>query len=142
MLLSRGADVNIQGGEYGTALQAAVAYGQYKIHVDETKIETVINILLAQGVNVDLEGGKYGSAIAAATKFGLSKVKRLLSEYALSLPESMPGSEPILRTVRAFLDGVKVTKKDCMPVLIFDDLGQGGFFAVARMLKTQLDRPK
>lgn len=29
-----------------------------------------------------------------------------------------------------------------MPVLIFDDLGQGEFFAVARMLKTQLDRPK
>lgn len=51
-----GVNVNAEGGEYGTALQAAVSAG------DRLSVEQ----LLRRGANVNLRGGKYDSALNAA----------------------------------------------------------------------------
>jgi len=53
LLLSKGADVNAQGGYYSSALQAA-SYGGH----DKT-----IELLLSKGADVNTQGGDYGSAL-------------------------------------------------------------------------------
>ena len=49
-LLAKGADVNLIGGEYGCALQAASAKGH----------DSIVQLLLAKGAYVNLTAGKYG----------------------------------------------------------------------------------
>ena len=62
LLLDKGADVNAEGGKYGTALQAAA--GAYFNNIE------CIQLLLNKGANVNAEGGKYGTALqAAASKY-------------------------------------------------------------------------
>ncbi|KAK5310430.1 hypothetical protein LTR70_009498, partial [Exophiala xenobiotica] len=56
-LLKHGADVHVQGGEYGNALQAASA----------NSCETVVQILLEKGANINAQGGEYGNALQAAS---------------------------------------------------------------------------
>jgi hypothetical protein len=53
MLLEQGADVNAQGGEYGSALLAVCSRGY----------EKVVLVLLEQGADVNARGGHYGSAL-------------------------------------------------------------------------------
>ena len=68
LLLKKGADVNAEGGEYGTALQAASCRGY----------ETVVQLLLKKGADVNAEGGEYGTALQAASKNGHETVVQLL----------------------------------------------------------------
>ena len=68
LLLAKGADVNAQGGRYGTALQAAL----YRGH------EEVVELLLAKGADVNAQGGRYGNALQAASVYGNKKVIELL----------------------------------------------------------------
>jgi ankyrin repeat protein len=56
LLLDRGADVNIQGGPFGNALQAAAYYGSQEI----------VKLLLDRGADVNIQGGAYGNALQAA----------------------------------------------------------------------------
>ncbi len=65
-----GADVNAQGGWYGTALQAASSRGY----------EQVVRILLDQGADVNAPGGGggYGTALQAASLGGHEQVVRIL----------------------------------------------------------------
>jgi ankyrin repeat protein len=56
MLLDNGADVNVQGEEFGNAFQAASYGGD----------EAVVKMLLGQGADVNAQGGKYGNALQAA----------------------------------------------------------------------------
>ncbi|KAJ7222464.1 ankyrin repeat domain-containing protein [Mycena pura] len=63
LLIAHGADVNAQGGYYGTALQAGCRTGQ----------EKVVQVLLENGANVNAQGGRLGSALQAAS-FGGQKV--------------------------------------------------------------------
>ena len=56
LLLDHGADVNAQGGHYGSPLQAAL---------QSKKIEA-IQLLLDRGADVNLQGGKFVSALQAA----------------------------------------------------------------------------
>ena len=56
LLLEGGADVNAQGGEYGTALQAASYKGHREISL----------LLLEMGADVNAQGGRYGNALQAA----------------------------------------------------------------------------
>ncbi|KUM62205.1 hypothetical protein ACN42_g4924 [Penicillium freii] len=67
-LLYHGADVNIQGGHFGTALQAA----SYEGH------EKVVQTLLAQGADVNATGGHFGTALQAASRGGHEKVVQIL----------------------------------------------------------------
>ena len=49
--------MNAEGGEYGSALQAASAKGNKEI----------IELLLERGVDVNLPGGRFGNALQAAS---------------------------------------------------------------------------
>lgn len=60
MLLNNDADVNIQNGAFGTALQAASAEG-YK---------EIVEMLLSKGANVNMEAGGFGTALYLASKEG------------------------------------------------------------------------
>ncbi|KAI9781725.1 MAG: hypothetical protein M1839_005718 [Geoglossum umbratile] len=65
ILLDAGADVNAQGGCYGSALQAAAANSNAKIY-NTTTVEKVVRTLLAAGADVNAQGGRYGNALQAA----------------------------------------------------------------------------
>lgn len=56
-LLDKGADVNAQGGDYGTALQAASARGHYKI----------VQVLPNRGADIVAEGGRHVNALYTAS---------------------------------------------------------------------------
>ena len=67
-LLDKGADVNAEGGEYGSALQAASQGGH----------EKVVQLLLDKGADVNARGGEYWSALVAASYRGHPYVVELL----------------------------------------------------------------
>ena len=62
------ADVNIEAGYYGTALQAASIMG----HTE------VVRMLLDAGAHVNIEAGYYGTALQAASANGKIEVVRML----------------------------------------------------------------
>ena len=64
ILLAVGADVNAEGGRYGSALQAASARGNEAIFIQ----------LLKAGANVNAEGGPYGNALQAASASGYEAI--------------------------------------------------------------------
>jgi ankyrin repeat protein len=70
MLLEKGAEVNLQGGEYGNALQTASFYGRKEIAA----------MLLDQGAEVNAQGGLYGNALQAASRKGYKEIVELLIE--------------------------------------------------------------
>lgn len=53
LLLEHGADINMVGSKYGTALCTAAYHGS----------EAIVNILLEHGADVDIVGGKYRTAL-------------------------------------------------------------------------------
>ena len=59
LLLSKGADVNAQGGEYGNALQAASDGGH----------EKVVELLLSKGADVNAQGGDLRQRAAGGIKW-------------------------------------------------------------------------
>ncbi|KAF3072244.1 Ankyrin-2 [Trichoderma lentiforme] len=61
-------DVNAQGGEYGSALQAAAWSGQTES----------IKFLIGKGAHVNVRGGKYGSALNAAIIMGYWNIVKIL----------------------------------------------------------------
>jgi ankyrin repeat protein len=67
-LLHNGADVNAEGGYYGSPIQAASARGH----------EGVVQLLIVNKANVNAEGGGYGSPIQAASAEGHESIVRLL----------------------------------------------------------------
>lgn len=68
VLLDHGADVNLVGGYYGTALQAASLSGRLDI----------VRLLLRHGACVNQAVGSYGTALSAAAFNGQDQVVRLL----------------------------------------------------------------
>ncbi|KAF4311286.1 ankyrin repeat-containing domain protein [Botryosphaeria dothidea] len=68
MLLEKNADVNAQGGYYGSALQAALSKG----HVQ------VVQMLLEKNADVNAQGGFYGNALQAASSKGHVQVVQIL----------------------------------------------------------------
>ncbi|KAJ9634654.1 hypothetical protein H2199_008939 [Coniosporium tulheliwenetii] len=68
LLLGNGADVNVQGGHFGNALQAASYYGYRE----------VVELLLSKGADVNAQGGYYGNALQAASFNGNKEVVELL----------------------------------------------------------------
>ncbi|RMX87714.1 hypothetical protein D0869_02164 [Hortaea werneckii] len=67
-LLECGADINVQGGYYGNALQAISSVGR----IPE------MHMLLDKGADVNARGGHFGSALQAASYNGLLEAMRLL----------------------------------------------------------------
>ncbi|KAJ5919300.1 hypothetical protein N7466_010243 [Penicillium verhagenii] len=68
LFLGAGADVNTQGGRYGTALQAAASFGRTEI----------VRLLLNAHANVNAQGGHYGNALQAAVYYENLEIVRLL----------------------------------------------------------------
>ncbi|KAF3206421.1 hypothetical protein TWF679_008727 [Orbilia oligospora] len=70
-LLDQGVDVNAQGGEYYTALQAASDGGH----------EKTVELLLNHGADVNAQGGDYYTALQAASRGGHEKTVELLLNH-------------------------------------------------------------
>ncbi|KAL9576873.1 MAG: hypothetical protein Q9203_007651 [Teloschistes exilis] len=68
MLLDKGADVNVPGGPYSNALQAASFRGH----------DQVVQMLLDKGADVNAPGGYYGNALQAASLQGHDQVVQML----------------------------------------------------------------
>ncbi|RPB27787.1 ankyrin, partial [Terfezia boudieri ATCC MYA-4762] len=68
LLLDQGADVNITGGDYGTALGAAAHSGNLDI----------VTFLLNRGADINLTGGKYGTALGTAAYRGWPMIAKFL----------------------------------------------------------------
>ncbi|OCL03716.1 ankyrin, partial [Glonium stellatum] len=64
----KGADINAQGGYYGTALQAASQGGYNEI----------VQLLLSKGADINAQGGHYNTALQAASKHGHNEIVQLL----------------------------------------------------------------
>lgn len=62
--------INMSGGRYGNALQAAAGHGY----------EKVVQLLLDNGADVNAQGGHYGSALLAAADRGHEETVRTLLE--------------------------------------------------------------
>ncbi|KAJ7718038.1 ankyrin repeat domain-containing protein [Mycena olivaceomarginata] len=96
LLLSKGADVNAQGGRYGNALQAAVSQGHDKI----------VQVLVDKGEDVNTQGGEYGNALQAAASGGhdktVSDVNAQGGEYGNALQAA--ASEGHDKIVQVLLD--------------------------------------
>jgi ankyrin repeat protein len=67
-LLSNGANVNAEGGRYGSPIQAASAEGH----------EGIVQLLIDNGANVNAEGGGYGSPIQTAPAEGHEGIVQFL----------------------------------------------------------------
>ncbi|KAF8166996.1 ankyrin repeat-containing domain protein [Mycena galopus ATCC 62051] len=80
-LLDQGADVNEQGGEYGSALQAACAEGHTQIAC----------LLVERRANMNMKGGRYDNALQAASTEGHTEIVRQLVEHGVDL--NMQGND-------------------------------------------------
>ena len=67
-VLDRGANVNARGGQYGSALNAAVVGG----------FSDIVKVLIDSGTNVNASEGKYGSALNAAIVRGFWDIVEVL----------------------------------------------------------------
>ena len=68
LLLEKGADINVQGGRHGGALQAAAFRGH----------EATVQLLLNKGACVNAQGGRYGNPLQAACFSASQTVRQLL----------------------------------------------------------------
>ncbi|KAK3698300.1 hypothetical protein LTR37_017008 [Vermiconidia calcicola] len=82
LLLDKGANVNVQGGYFGNALQAASAGG----HVNIAKL------LLDHGADMNVQGGHFGNAPQAASARGHMDLVTLLDEHARVLSATNSGA--------------------------------------------------
>ena len=67
-LIGNGANVNAEGGDYGTALQAASRGGHAKL----------AELLIEKGAKVNTQGGEFGNTLRAASLGGHQKVAEIL----------------------------------------------------------------
>ena len=74
LLLDEGADVNAQVGNYGYALQAAMA-AKYTLH---DYLVEVVQLLLDKGADVNAQGGIFGTVLQAAAYSGQTEVVHLV----------------------------------------------------------------
>src|ERR1700730_7526132 len=69
-LVKNGVDVNVQGGRFGYALEAASYWGY----------DAIVGLLLEKGADVNAQGGEYGNALQAASYMGYEGIVSLLVE--------------------------------------------------------------
>lgn len=88
LLIDKGANPNLRGGEYDNSLQAAFASGS----------ETVINILLDKGADSELKGGVQGNNLQAAV--GSAKIAAVDIALTCGISANVKGGPltyPLLR---------------------------------------------
>ena len=75
MKMDEGANVNMQGGYFGNALQAASAGGY----------EQVVKLLLRKGANINAKGGRFHNALMAAALEGHGHLLQLLLDKGANI---------------------------------------------------------
>ncbi|KAJ5889949.1 hypothetical protein N7504_010759, partial [Penicillium tannophilum] len=75
LMITHGADINAQGGDYGSALIAACSEGHDK----------VAQVLLERGADLNAQGRYYGNALQAACSQGHNKILSMLLERGADL---------------------------------------------------------
>jgi ankyrin repeat protein len=111
LLTEKGANVNGQGGIYGSALQAAASEGHDDIasfllrHGAEINAsggifgspiqaaawrghKTIVQLLLSQGADIEANGGRVGSAVRAASSEGHESIVKLLLDNGADVENS------------------------------------------------------
>jgi Ankyrin repeats (3 copies) len=104
--------MNAQGGEYGTALQAAAFKGH----------GTIVQLLIDRGGDVNARGGMYGGALQAAVMDGHHEIVSLLLETAAAVPNVNPYMVfPEVKSVRCRPCNRRLSTFPCAdsPILIF-----------------------
>ena len=111
LLLDEGADVNAQVGNYGYALQAAMA-AKYTLH---DYLVEVVQLLLDKGADVNAQGGMYGNALQAAAYSGKVEFFQLLldkgadvnaqgGEYGNALQAAVASDKSKVEVIQLLLD--------------------------------------
>ncbi|CEJ80058.1 hypothetical protein VHEMI00263 [[Torrubiella] hemipterigena] len=67
-MISNGADIHMQGGQYGNALQAASSTGHFE----------TAQLLLDRGANINMQGASFDNALQAASHNGHFEIVQLL----------------------------------------------------------------
>ncbi|KAF9784160.1 hypothetical protein IL306_008313 [Fusarium sp. DS 682] len=80
-LMAGGADIDVHGGRYGTALQAASSEGHPEI----------VQLILDNGVDINAQGGEYGNALQG-TPYKRKVVQTLNHEGADTTSRKRSGS--------------------------------------------------
>ena len=101
-LLKEGADINAEGGKYGNALNAAVAYGNLD----------VVQLLLEGGTNINCMVGFYGNCLQIALSHRFATLAKLEHETDGNVVDDR-GRTPLIQTallgdeslVKALLEG-------------------------------------
>ncbi|KAJ3755928.1 hypothetical protein EV360DRAFT_72446 [Lentinula raphanica] len=73
--LKHGAEVNLQGGHFGTAITAAAFWGY----------QDVVEYLVQHGANINLQGGHFGTAITAAAYRGHQDIVEYLVQHGADI---------------------------------------------------------
>ncbi|KAK3934865.1 ankyrin repeat-containing domain protein, partial [Diplogelasinospora grovesii] len=76
--------VNVQGGVWGTALQAASAEGHKEVVemlLGKGADVSIQGGYYGKGADVSIQGGYYGTALQAATDRGHKKIVEILLDY-------------------------------------------------------------
>ncbi|KAK6449599.1 hypothetical protein FP744_10005849 [Trichoderma asperellum] len=140
LLLEHGVDMYAKGGEFGTALQAAVAYGHEWLvrellergadvnelgghyetalqaaysRIDSRLAQVMVKLLLDHGADVHPKGGAFGSALnAAAANIGLpnSAIQQLLDLGVDINDYDQRHGTALQATLRFYYDGIEGTK--------------------------------
>ena len=119
LLLDKGADVNAQGGEYGTALRAAAYKGSRE----------VVQLLLDKGADINAQVGEYGTALQAAAYKGGREIVQLLLDKGADVHAQGGMYGTALQAAAAMRHGIEV-----VPLLLdkgADVNAQGGKYGTA-----------
>ena len=100
LLIDQGADINAQGGYWGSVLQLAAYKGS----------KSIVQLLLNRGADVKAQGGKYGNALqAAVAEDELDSIELLLSHGA-ELDPPGPQWEELLNRIAEDFDDISVDR--------------------------------
>lgn len=99
LLLDAGAEIHIQAGRHGYALQAAASAGN----------KNVVKRLIAAGAEVNAEGGEYGTALQAAAAHGHEAIMVLLLANGAN-PHSKSGDYGSAVMVAAYGEYVNIVR--------------------------------
>jgi hypothetical protein len=77
LLIEKGADIDAQGGWYGSAIQAAILLPESESASESLRL-SIVKLLLDHGANVNAQGGHYNTALQAASIYGYESIVKLL----------------------------------------------------------------
>jgi hypothetical protein len=83
LLIEKGANIDTQGGFFGSAIQSAIA--SQTESVGESLSESIVKLLLDHGANVNTQEGIYETALQAASFCGDESIVKLLLDHGANV---------------------------------------------------------